>query len=96
MSEWPLLARVEGVRSGRPCIRATGVLVEVLVDRFAAGESIVEIAQDYALPYDAVLMAIRFVSATAGHFSNRRIDRRAEKLLPIESYRKHLATEAQG
>jgi uncharacterized protein (DUF433 family) len=44
---------------GRPVLDRLGVRTEVLADRFRAGESIGELAEDYSVPPEAVQDAIR-------------------------------------
>jgi len=58
--------RKVGIKSGQPCIRGTGVLVEIVVERFVTGETIAEIAEDYAIQPEAVLHAIRLVLYARG------------------------------
>jgi uncharacterized protein (DUF433 family) len=47
------------VSFGRPVLDRLGVRTEVLADRFRAGESISELAEDYSVPPEAVQDAIR-------------------------------------
>jgi uncharacterized protein (DUF433 family) len=60
--------RKVGIKSGRPCIRNTGILVEIVVERFVAGESIAEIAEDFSISPEAILHAIRLALYARGIF----------------------------
>jgi uncharacterized protein (DUF433 family) len=44
---------------GRPVIAGTGLATEVIADRYKAGESIQELAEDYGRPAEEVEEAIR-------------------------------------
>ena len=61
----PWLTRQAGVKSGRPVVSGTGVLVTAIAERFAAGESVDAIATDYAIDRRAVEAAIRLVVCAA-------------------------------
>lgn len=53
------------VRFGRPCLRDTGIPTDVIVDRFDAGDTIAEIAQDYGCEARQIEEAIRFERSAA-------------------------------
>ncbi|MGE5114685.1 MAG: DUF433 domain-containing protein [Acidobacteriaceae bacterium] len=53
------------VSSGRPIIDEIGIPVSSLWNRFDAGDTIPELADDYEISEDAVRAAIRYVEATA-------------------------------
>jgi uncharacterized protein (DUF433 family) len=48
------------VSFGRPTVSGTGVSVAILVERFAAGESLADLADDYDLTLEQVEEAIRY------------------------------------
>lgn len=48
---------------GRPTILGTGVTVDTIRQRFAAGESIEFLAQDFEVPSSAIEQALRFANA---------------------------------
>ncbi len=56
-----------GVRSGRPCLKATRVDVATVVGAFAAGESTEAVEQAYALTREQVLNALRYASHAVAH-----------------------------
>ena len=62
-SDWrraPALVVIDPELSfGRPVIAGTGLATEVIADRYKAGESIQELAQDYGRPAEEVEEAIR-------------------------------------
>ncbi|MDE2360192.1 MAG: DUF433 domain-containing protein, partial [Betaproteobacteria bacterium] len=45
---------------GRPIIIHAGVRTEVIADRFAAGDSPEDMAEDYGVPETDILEALRF------------------------------------
>lgn len=45
---------------GRTCIEGTGIAIEVVVQRYNAGETKEELADDYGLTVDQILSAINF------------------------------------
>lgn len=49
------------VSFGRPTLIGTGITVEVLIDRFNAGDSIAELAQDYRVAPDRIEAMMRWV-----------------------------------
>jgi uncharacterized protein (DUF433 family) len=50
------------VHFGRPCIAGTGIPTDVLIDRYRAGDSMVELAHDYRVDPSVIDEAIRFES----------------------------------
>lgn len=55
----PRIVSTPGVAGGAPCLDGTGLMVSVVVGRFAGGEHIHDIASDYDLPDEAVVEMIR-------------------------------------
>ncbi len=47
-------------RFGRPVLAGTGISVDILFDRFEAGDSLAEIARDHRVPPELVEEAVRF------------------------------------
>ena len=60
------LQRLDGVSSGGVCFAGTGVLVEFVVSRFMAGESLAELAEDYALSVQMIEAGIRLLLLVHG------------------------------
>jgi uncharacterized protein (DUF433 family) len=83
------ITRVEGVFGGRPVLRGTGISAVVIAGRFAAGESIAELAADYRVQEAAVTDAIRLVvAATFGRKGMlAEIKWRAYDSVPLEAKR---------
>lgn len=50
------------IKFGRPCLIDKGIPVDIINDRFVAGETIRDIAEDYDIGVDEVEAAIRFTS----------------------------------
>jgi uncharacterized protein (DUF433 family) len=50
---------------GKPCIRGTRVMVSVILDNLAAGESIEEIMRGYHVQRDDVQAAIQYAAELA-------------------------------
>ena len=55
----PIVIRA-GMSGGLPCVAGTGIRVDVVADRFCAGESVGVLASDYKLENGQVQDAIRF------------------------------------
>jgi uncharacterized protein (DUF433 family) len=88
MSDFPHLWRVTGVSGSAPCLRGTGILAGFVASRFAAGESIAELAEDYPHVSEAhIVDAIRLVVASTMGRQGRleAIRRRMEALVPLET-----------
>jgi uncharacterized protein (DUF433 family) len=76
---WDRLWRKDGTGWSRCCVHRTGVSVFNLAGRFAAGDSIAELAKDYDMPVESVTEAIRlYVSAAPRGVS---IERRMADML---------------
>ena len=50
---------------GKPCIKGTRVMVSVILDNLASGESAEDIARDYNLTQDDIQAAISYASELA-------------------------------
>jgi len=74
-----------GVSGGAPIVRGTGFSVEFLASRFAAGESLAELAEDYDMTLETVENAIRAVVWAA--FGRRGL--RAETARRLEQEAQH-------
>lgn len=59
------LWRMEGVRGGRVCFDRTGIPVESVAERFAAGESIESLMRDYPLNAQDIEAGLRLVISGA-------------------------------
>ena len=56
----PTMITIEpGLSFGRPVISGTGIATEIVAERYKAGESIEELAQDYARPKAEIQEAVR-------------------------------------
>lgn len=82
----PLLWRVDDIAGGQVLIGGTGIIAEVIVGRFAAGDSIASLAVDYDIPVERVEDAIRLVVACT--FTKHRglpvaVERRMEARVPL-------------
>lgn len=79
------LWRIADIGGGRVCFADTGIGVEVVAGRFAAGESIAELAKDYGLPPRVIEAGIRLVvTGAGGRFGIRRdVVRRMEDQIPL-------------
>lgn len=78
------LWRREGIRGGRPCLDGTGVPVDALVDRFVAGESLAELAEDYRLSLPRVEAAVRLVLYARGtNLDEKRAAEKVDRVIPL-------------
>lgn len=59
---FPLVHRHVGIRGGICCLKGTGVFVEFVAGRFAAGETITELAHDYNVSVNIIEEGIRLVA----------------------------------
>lgn len=79
-----LLQRKAGVSSGRPCLRGSGICVEFLAQRFAAGESIALLAMDYGRRQEDIEAAIRLVVVARGsNLDEKRAAAKVAACLPL-------------
>lgn len=56
-----------GRRFGKPCLAGTRLDVATVVGAVAAGESVDEVAREYAISREQVLTALRFAAHLAEH-----------------------------
>ena len=86
MTDWTQhLQRRIDIKGGRPCLRGTGVPVEIVVERFAAGENVRYLGADYGVHDVQVIAALRFVLTVRGSSLNSlRARRTIDRLLPME------------
>jgi uncharacterized protein (DUF433 family) len=82
-----LLSRRNDISFGAVVVRGTGIRVEILAGRFAAGESIRELADDYALAPETVEAAIRalLTAASGARGFPVALMRRLDDLVPLET-----------
>jgi hypothetical protein len=81
MAKWPLLWRKDNVGWSRCCIDQTGMAAWVLASRFAAGESIADIAADMRVGAEAVEQAVQLWVRAAGGFNGERVEARMADML---------------
>ena len=62
LSGYRYLEVVPGRRGGKPVVKGTRVTVEDIVESLAAGWSVDEVAEQFNIPRDAVLEALRYVA----------------------------------
>lgn len=86
-SLFPRIWRLNDLASGQPCVRGTRIIATFLAERFAGGESIQALADEYAISATAVEDAVRLVvAASAGSRGTlARTERRMEALVPLET-----------
>lgn len=60
MSHENLISIDPDIAFGRPCVKGTGIAVDVIFDRFAARETIPELADDYGITEQQVNAAIDY------------------------------------
>jgi uncharacterized protein (DUF433 family) len=48
------------IQFGRPCLTGSGIPVDVILDRYLAGDSVLDLASDYGQPPQAIEEAIRY------------------------------------
>jgi uncharacterized protein (DUF433 family) len=67
MEVYPGITMDPEVRFGKPCIKATRVDVATVLGRFAAGDKIEDIQEDYQLTRDQVMAALAYATHVAEH-----------------------------
>lgn len=76
--------RREGTRDGRPCLSETGIPVDAVSDRFVAGESIHDLADDYAVEPATIEAALRLVLYARGtNLETRRAATKIDQVVPL-------------
>ena len=66
----PLLNRISidpNICFGKPCIKGTRIDVATVLGRFAAGDKIEDIQEDYRLTRDQVMSALAYATHVAEH-----------------------------
>ena len=67
MEVYPGITMDSDVRFGKPCIKGTRIDVATVLGRFAAGDKIEDIQDDYRLTRDQVMSALAYVTHVAEH-----------------------------
>jgi uncharacterized protein (DUF433 family) len=68
MEVYPGITMDPGVRFGKPCIKGTRIdVVATVLGRFAAGDKIEDIQEDYQLTRDQVMAALAYATHVAEH-----------------------------
>ena len=65
MEVYPGITMDPAVRFGKPCIKGTRIDVATLLGRFAAGDKIEDIQEDYQLTRDQVMAALSYATDSA-------------------------------
>jgi uncharacterized protein (DUF433 family) len=67
MEVYPGITMDPAIRFGKPCIKGTRIDVATVLGRFAAGDKIEEIQEDYQLARDQVMAALAYATHVAEH-----------------------------
>jgi len=67
MEVYPGITMDPGVRFGKPCIKGTRIDVATVLGRFAAGDKIEDIQQDYQLTRDQVIAVLAYPAHVGQH-----------------------------
>jgi uncharacterized protein (DUF433 family) len=67
MEVYPGITMDPAIRFGKPCITGTRIDVATVLGRFAAGDKIEEIQEDYQLTRDQVMAALAYATHVAEH-----------------------------
>ena len=67
MEVYPGITMDSEVRFGKPCIKGTRIDVATILGRFAAGDKIEDIQEDYRLTRDQVLAALAYAAHVTQH-----------------------------
>jgi uncharacterized protein (DUF433 family) len=67
MEIYPGITMDPAVRFGKPCIAGTRIDVATVLGRFAAGDIIEDIREDYQLSRDQVMAALAYATHVAQH-----------------------------
>jgi len=69
MELYPGIAMDPAIRFGKPCIQGTRIDVATVLGRFAAGDKIEEIQEDYQLIRDQIMAALAYATHVTDHLS---------------------------
>ena len=67
MEVYPGITMDPAVRFGKPCIKGTRIDVATVLGRFAAGEKIEDIEDDYKLSRDQIMAALAYATHVTEH-----------------------------
>ena len=67
MEVYPGIAMDPAIRFGKPCIKGTRIDVATVLGRFAAGDKVEEIQEDYQLTRDQVMAALAYATHVTEH-----------------------------
>jgi uncharacterized protein (DUF433 family) len=67
MEVYPGITMDPAIRFGKPCITGTRIDVATVLGRFAAGDKIEDIQEDYQLTRDQVMAALAYATHVAEH-----------------------------
>ena len=67
MEIYPGITMDPAVRFGKPCIAGTRIDVATVLGRFAAGDKIEDIREDYQLSHDQVMATLAYATHLAQH-----------------------------
>jgi len=67
MEVYPGITMDPAIRFGKPCIKGPRIDVATVLGRFAAGDKVEEILEDYQLTRDQVMSALAYATHVAEH-----------------------------
>jgi uncharacterized protein (DUF433 family) len=67
MEVYPGITMDPGVRFGKPCIKGTRIDVATVLGRFASGDKMEDIEEDYQLSRDQVMAVLAYAAHVAQH-----------------------------
>jgi uncharacterized protein (DUF433 family) len=67
MEVYPGIAMDPAIRFGKPCIKGTRIDVPTVLGRFAAGDKIEEIQEDYQFTRDQVMATLAYATHVTEH-----------------------------
>ena len=67
MEVYPGITMDPAVRFGKPCLKGTRIDVATVLGRFAAGEKIEDIEDDYQLSRDQIMGALAYATHVTEH-----------------------------
>jgi uncharacterized protein (DUF433 family) len=68
MEVYPGITMDPEVRFGKPCIKGTRIDVATVLGRFAAGDKIEDIPEDYQITRDQIMAALAYEESTIETF----------------------------